>query len=210
VQDNQVAYCAVSAQEPAGKPLRECQRVAVHLTLHLPEDLTSTDGSVGALRETRLLRLCQEACDQGALLTQEDLALLLTTSVSTVKRHLRRLRAAGQHPPTRGQQRDIGPGLSHKVQVIQRYLAGEELSQIGRRLPHGLDSMERYLQAFRQVALMTGEGLDRELIAKACRLSAALVAQYQELLAGAADQPHWQRRLDDLLAPAAPQKGALR
>lgn len=210
VHDNQVAYCAVAAHEPSGKPLGECQRVSVRLTLHTPDDLASTSASVVALRETRLCRLCQEAYDQGGLLTQEDLAILLTTSVTTIKRHLRRLRAAGQYPPTRGQQHDIGPGVSHKVQIVQRYLAGEELTQIGRRLPHGLDSMERYLQAFRQVAVMTREGLDSDLIAKACRLSPALTAQYQALFAEASGQPHWQRRLDDLLVPAAPKKGVKR
>jgi len=182
----------------------------VRLTLHAPDDLAVTDGSVAALREQRLCRLCQQAYEQGALLTQEDLAILLTTSVTTIKRHLRRLRAAGHCPPTRGQQHDIGPGLSHKVQVIQRYLAGEEVTQIGRRLPHGLDSMERYLQAFRQIALMTREGLDSDLIAKACRLSPTLITQYQGLFARAAGQPHWQRRLDDLLAPAGSKRGAKR
>jgi len=210
VQDNQVAYCAVGAQEPSGKPLGECQRVSVRLTLHAPDDLASTDGSVVALRERRLCRLCQEALDQGGLLTQEDLAILLTTSVTTVKRHLRRLRAAGQYPPTRGQQHDIGPGVSHKVEVVQRYLAGEELSRISLRLPHGLDSMERYLQSFRQVALMTREGLETDLIAKASRLSLALTTQYQALFTQASGQPQWQRRLDDLLGPPAPKGGAKR
>jgi len=207
VHDNQVAYCAVAAEEPSGKPLGECRRVSVRLTLHTPDDLANTDGSVAALRETRLRRLCQEAYDQGGLLTQEDLAILLTTSVTTIKRHLRRLRTAGHYPPTRGQQHDIGPGVSHKVQIVQRYLAGEALSQIGLRLPHGLASMERYLQAFRQVALMTREGLDNDLIAKACRLSPALTAQYQALFVEASGQSHWQRRLNDLLAAEAPEKG---
>lgn len=207
VHDNQVAYCAVAAQEPSGKPLAECQRLCVRLTLHAPDDLQRTDGSVVALRERRLCRLCEEAHEQGGLLTQEDLAILLTTSVTTIKRHLRRLRAAGHYPPTRGQQHDIGAGVSHKVQIVQRYLAGEELTRIARRLPHGLDSMERYLQAFRQVALMTREGLHQDLIAKACRLSPALTAQYQALFAQAGGQPSWQRRLHDLLAPPAPKKG---
>ena len=206
VQDNQVSYCAVSAAEPSGKPLSECQRVSVRLTLHTPEDLQQTD--VTALRERRLCRLCQEAHDQGALLTQEDLAVLLTTSVTTVKRHLRRLRASEVHPPTRGQQHDIGPGVSHKVQIVRRYLAGEEMSQIGLRLPHGIDSMERYLKCFRQIAVMTQEGLELGLIAKACRLSPALVGEYQALFTQARANPQAQSRLDDLLCPAVPKKGA--
>lgn len=206
LQDNQVAYCAVAAEEPPGKKIGECCRVAVRLTLHHPADLDSPGStSISALRRKRVQRLCEEALAQGGLLTQEDLALLLTTSPSTIKRDVRALRERGRFVPTRGQQRDIGPGTSHKVQTVQGYLAGEEFSQLSRRLCHGLDSMERYLKAFRQVALMTREGLSLELICKACRLSRTLVAQYQGLYQQASADPAMQRRLNDLLnTEAAP------
>ena len=205
LQDNQLAYCAVAAGEPPGKKIAECQRVSVRLTLHTPADFDCTgDTPVGELRRRRLQRLCEEALDQGALLTQEDLALLLTTSESTIKRDLRGLRRAGVCVPTRGQQRDIGPGVSHKVQTVLGYLRGEDFTSLSRRLCHGVDSMERYLKAFRQVALMTREGLAPELIRRACRISPGLVAQYQALYSQAVADEGLQRRLDDLLATDRP------
>ena len=205
LQDNQLAYCAVAAEEPPGKKIAECQRVCVRLTLHAAADFDRTGATaVGELRRRRLQRLCDEALDQGGLLTQEDLALLLTTSESTIKRDLRGLRRAGICVPTRGQQRDIGPGVSHKVQTVLGYLRGEEFTSLSRRLCHGVDSMERYLKAFRQVALMTREGLSADLIRRACRLSPALVAQYQALYAQAAGDEGMQCRLDDLLGRDLP------
>lgn len=206
LQDNQLAYCAVAADQPPGKPIADCTRVSVRLTLHDPADFDSTGPTtVSDLRRRRIRRLCEEALDQGGLLTQEDLVLLLTTSQSTIKRDLRTLRQAGLWVPTRGQQCDIGPGVSHKVQTVLGYLRGEDFSQLSRRLGHGQDSMERYLKAFRQVALMTQEGLDPALIAKACRLSAALVAQYQALYRQAAGDAGMNSRLRDLLgADASP------
>jgi hypothetical protein len=212
LQDNQVAYCALAADEPPGKRITECRRVSVRLTLHDPGDFDDA-GGLSALRRKRVRRLCEEALDQGALLTQEDLALLLTTSESTLKRDLQQLRAQGVFVPTRGQQRDIGPGISHKVEIVRSYLSGESLTHISRRLPHGITSMERYLRAFRQVALMTREGLSPELIRKACRLSSRLIAQYQELFEQACAQATMQTRLQDLLAVdacCAPKGGAPR
>lgn len=209
LQDNQLAYCAVAAHEPPGKRIADCARVSVRLTLHAPEDFDSPGATtVSDLRQRRLRRLCEEALDQGGLLTQEDLALILTTSESTIKRDLRALREVGISVPTRGQQRDIGPGVSHKVQTVLGYLRGEDFSQLSRRLCHGQDSMERYLRTFRQVALMTREGLTPELISKACRLSPGLVAQYQELYEQAAGDEAMQGRLNDLLGPdtLCPQK----
>lgn len=201
LQDNQLAYCAVAAEEPPGRKIAECQRVSVRLTLHAPADFDRTGSTpIGELRRRRLQRLCEEALDQGGLLTQEDLALLLTTSESTIKRDLRALRRGGICVPTRGQQRDIGPGVSHKVATVLGYLRGEDFTSLSRRLCHGVDSMERYLKAFRQVALMTREGLAPELIRRACRLSPALVGQYQALYAQAVGDEGLQRRLDDLLS----------
>jgi hypothetical protein len=207
LQDNQVAYCAVAVEEPPGQKLSECRRVSVRLTLHDPADLEDGAADLRALRQRRILRLCTQAQDQEGLLTQEDLALLLTTSVSTVKRDLRALHQQGHFPATRGQQRDMGPGVSHKVEIIRRYLAGESFTEIRRHMNHGVDSMQRYLQTFRQVALMTREGLRPALIRKATRLSAKLIAEYQTLFAQALDERDMPTRLDDLLGAEPLQKG---
>ena len=210
LQDNQIAYCAVAAEEPPGKQLAECRRVSVRLTLHDPADLEEAGTDLRALRRRRILRLCTQAQDQEGLLTQEDLALLLTTSLSTIKRDLRALHQQGRFPPTRGQQRDMGPGVSHKVEIIRRYLVGESLTDIRRHMNHGVESMQRYLQAFRQVALMTREGLPPALLRKATRLSATLIAEYQALLAQALNEPDRQTRLDDLLGAQPLAKGGPR
>jgi hypothetical protein len=210
LEDNQVRYCAIAAGEPAGRQLADSQRLPVQLTLVGDQDLASAGEGVIALRRQRVVRLCREAFDQGALLTQEDLALVLTTSVRTIRRDLRALRAQGIGVPTRGQQRDIGPGVSHRTQIVRAYLLGEGLGEISLRLRHGVDSMERYLRTFRQVALMTQQGLGAELIQRACRVSPSLVAQYQALFHEADAVPQMQPRLRDLLglgSPPAAKKG---
>jgi hypothetical protein len=212
LEENQVRYCAIAAGEPAGRQLAQSQRLPVQLTLVDSADLARACDTVVALRRQRIARLCREAQEQGALLTQEDLALVLTTSVRTIRRDLRALRDQGLAVATRGQQRDIGPGISHRTQIVRAYLLGEALGDISLRMRHGVDSMERYLRHFRQVALMTREGLDAGLIHRACRLSLSLVAQYQALLAEADATPDMQPRLRDLLglqSPAEAQKGGV-
>ena len=58
-----------------------------------------------------------------ALLSYEDLAVLLTTSPATVKRDIRALtRQSGYFVMTRGAKHDMGPGLSHKTgQILELY-----------------------------------------------------------------------------------------
>src|SRR5258705_12987965 len=89
------------------------------------------------LRCARSPRLTAEARDQGGLLSYEDFAFrLFNCGVRTIVRDVQALRKRGIEVPTRGQQRDIGPGQTHRVQAVRLYLQGLEANEIARRLYH--------------------------------------------------------------------------
>jgi hypothetical protein len=52
-------------------------------------------------------------------------------------------RADGVAVPTRGQVRDIGPGISHKGQVVQLYLWGLQFTEIESRTKHSEVAVQR-------------------------------------------------------------------
>lgn len=79
---------------PAGRPLTAADLVTVEWTLHHPSD-TDAPGKV-ARRRNRLLRLIQEANEQGAAPSLADLVDVLDTSSATVRRDLAELRQ--DHP----------------------------------------------------------------------------------------------------------------
>ncbi|MCD6456280.1 MAG: DUF1670 domain-containing protein, partial [Methanophagales archaeon] len=59
----------------------------VNLTILHDEDIEIRQKyGITAERRNKELRLCDEAIDQGGVLTQEDLAALLSTSLSAIKR----------------------------------------------------------------------------------------------------------------------------
>ena len=147
----QMTFLALSGDNPPGRSITECKRVAVILTLDSPDDLEALRNGIAALRRSKIQRLTREAREQGALLTQEDLARLLCASRSTVKRDIAQLRGAGIDVPTRGQIKDIGKGISHKAQIIQDWLAGYTFSQIKQRRWHSIHSIERYCLDFQRV-----------------------------------------------------------
>ena len=147
----QMAYLAVSKDSPAGRPLRACKRQPVILTLHAGEVLAAMKAGVAVLRQARIQRLTEEAYEQGALLTHEDLACLLSSSLSTIKRDVKALRQRGLPVPTRGQIKDIGKGVSHKRQIVQDYLAGYTFSQIEWRQRHSINAINRYCRDFVRV-----------------------------------------------------------
>ena len=73
----QMIVLAVSADDPPGRPMSECKRVPVNLTVDSADDLEALRWGIAALRRSKIQRLTREAQEQGALLTQEDLAAAL-------------------------------------------------------------------------------------------------------------------------------------
>jgi hypothetical protein len=179
-----MTFLAISAGTPPGRSIGECKRLAINLTLDCADDLEALRGGVGALRRSKIQRLTREAQDQGALLTQEDLARLLCTSRSTIKRDIGRLRAGGINVPTRGQIKDIGRGISHKACIVDDWLAGYTFSQIQRRRRHSISSIERYCSDFQRVARLHRHGLSVVDIRISTSLSERLIREYLDLYQG--------------------------
>ena len=174
----------VAANEPAGKPMEQCQKVTVTLTLdHAFDDFTVRLATgVEGLRRARLLRMTAEARDQGGLLRYEDLAYrLLNCGVRTIVRDVGVLRKQGVEVPSRGQQQDIGPGQTHRVHAERLFLQGLEANEIARRLYHTLAAIENYVTTFARVVLLADTGYGDDEIAFILRRSSSLVAAYRVL-----------------------------
>ena len=166
-----------------------------------------------ALRQARILRLANEALDQGAVATQEDLAHVLHVSVRTVKRDCAQLQAQGFEIPTRGNVQGIGRGQTHKAQIVGRWLRGETYDQIALHTRHSLSSIRRYVQTFARVVHLHRRGWADRQIAMLLGIGPSLVAEYLAI-GRENDSPACQQRLEDQLkrllaseVPPASKKG---
>jgi len=203
----QVKLLVVAANEPAGKPLERCQKIPVLLTLDAGQDdfQVRVHQGLEALRRARLMRMAVEARDQGALLTYEDLAYrLLNCGERTIVRDIRALRNRHIEVPTRGQQQDIGPGQTHRVQAVRLYLQGLEANEIARRLYHTLPSIENYVTTFARVLFLVNQGWRDNDIAFVLHRSTTLVLAYRALYAQFKDQATAQLRLAEILQRPQP------
>jgi hypothetical protein len=209
----QIQLLVVAAEEPAGKPLEQCQKVTVRLTLDAGQEdfqVRMTHGVEG-LRRSRILRLTAEARDQGGLLSYEDLAFrLFNCGVRTIVRDVQDLRRRELEVPSRGQQQDIGPGQTHRVQAVRLFLLGHQPNEIARRLYHTLVSIENYITTFARVVLLVDKGYADDEIAFVMRRSTPLIAAYRKLYGEFQDKHTGRRRIQEILsrvqAPATPAK----
>lgn len=206
LKPGQMLVMAICADEPPGKPLKECQFKPIIISLHQAEDEQLRQQFSGRevipeLRRAKLCRIAAEAVAQGTYLTVEDVAdLILNCGERTLLRDLAILQERGQVVPLRGQQMDIGRGVSHKVQVIQLALQRQVPSVIARRLHHSLSSVERYLADFSAIATLLAEGWAVETISFVRRVSLALVREYQQLYQQALETDQTEA-LADLIRP---------
>ena len=210
----QMTFLAISADVPPGQPVASCNRIPIALTIDCADDLAALRHGMAALRRSKIQRLTREAQDQGALLTQEDLARLLCTSRSTIKRDIAHLRAENVDVPTRGQIKDIGKGISHKAHIVSDWLAGYTFSQIERRRCHSISSIERYCSGFQRVARLHHHGLSVAEIRVSTGLSERLIGEYLELYKSAGpDNPQLCQLLSEpdkaTEKPAEIKRGAL-
>jgi len=194
-----VRFICASRKAKHGKPLDEQDKVSVTLTLDGGmEDLEiARSQGTQALRQHRVLRLTQEAYDQGGLLTQEDLARILHVSDRTDAKSLIK---DGNTVHTRGYDHDIGRGVSHKTHIIDLYLKGYTYADIMRMTRHSGHSVKRYVLGFGRLLLLRSRGVDDVTqLSHLLSQSRRLTEEYLEVFERYLDGDRWLRMYVDLL-----------
>jgi DNA-binding transcriptional regulator YhcF (GntR family) len=179
----QIRQVLAALKAPYGRPLTETDLVEVVWTL----DAGLEDGEVrrrqgkDGLRQVRILRLIDEALDQGGVPSIEDLAQALGVTPRTVKRDLAELQARGFLIKTRGKLKGAGRGQSHKVLIVGLYLDRYTYTEIEQRTRHTIAAIKRYLVTFGQVVLLHRHDLPAKEIAFLAGISERLVEEYLAL-----------------------------
>jgi len=201
IRPGQVRRVVVKLKAPFGPSLAETAKVEITLTVDAgPEDAeVASEQGREALRRGRILRLIDEALEQGGVLTQEDLAGVLGVDVRTIRRDVQALKTEGQLLHTRGQLKGVGRGQTHKVKIIELWLDREGYDKIARWVHHSPQAIKRYVSTFLRLAVLHREGKDLKEIAFLTQASVRLVADYLALYQAAMQQETRRARLEEEL-----------
>ena len=136
-----------------------------------------------SLRKKRLFRWVYEAFDQGALLTQLDLSMLLGVCDAVVSQYVSEIQKEGKLLPTRGNIHDMSGAITHKREIITLYLEGYFTPEIALKTNHSNESVDRYIKDYLRVQLLWQHGVTSiDQIGQLARLSKKVVQQYIDLL----------------------------
>ena len=184
-----------------GKSIVKTRMKPVILTYLAAEDIESFRNGFTSrqLRINRLVRWCHQAYDQGALLTQLDLAVLLNVCDAVVSDYVNEWqKSSGELLPTRGNIHDLSGAITHKKEIITLYLQGHLTPTIAAKTKHSKEAVDRYIRDYESVKVVRTATADMDKISHITRLSKRVISQYLDLI----PQQHLQA-IDENLANAA-------
>jgi hypothetical protein len=202
MKSGQVLFEVVSVENSPKLPLSECKLARVILTIDAgEEDLTVREQEgVTGLRRHRLERICNEAFQQGGLLTVEDIAnRLLNCGERTVCRDIAHFKEQNITLPLRSTIKDMGKAITHRVMIVKQWLQGKEYSEISLNTHHSVKSVANYVEKFKRIICLAKDNYEINAIAFFVKLSPSLTQQYYQLYADGKIAPHRELELDELL-----------
>jgi hypothetical protein len=184
MRHGQALWLGIATNDPPRRRQRtaDTKLVPVALDLSTPEDIHARLDRKTSRERLRIkaVRLCEEAHQQGALLSSSDLAELLGREDSTISAVLvAHEKQTGKLVPRRATLHDVGTGLTHKRIICwKRYAEGKPVDMVAKETYHSLEAVDRYLGQFDRVRHCRQEGMSPEKTAFTLNCSVALVNEY--------------------------------
>ena len=187
LQAGELTWLAVPVDEfpQRGKSIANTKLKPVVLSFVTDDDISHIAYGFDStsLRKKRLQRFVDQAFDQGALLTQLDLAALLGVCDAVVSKYVCEIQSEGNLLPTRGNIHDLSGAITHKREIITLYLQGYFTPDIACKTNHSKEAVDRYIKDYHKVETLWQHGItDLDDISKLTRLSKRVAQQYLDLL----------------------------
>lgn len=163
MQQGKIIYYAIKLKSRIRykMPMEWIKLVPVTLNLFTDEEkkFLKTEGvndRWNRAREMRIVRLANEAKQQGGVLSISDLALITTTNSSIIGKIIFNYeQRTGDTVPIRCVEHETGSKISHKIITIEKMLSGKLSPDIAREIDHDTKSVDRYIDSFRRVYLLS-------------------------------------------------------
>lgn len=183
----QLLWFAVAKKESPsyGKSMEKTQILPVLLTLVHPDDLSNLKRKAPLLTIKKEIkaRLYREADQQGATLSEVDVALITLSNLRTVTQHtLAYERDHDTTLPRRGTVHDMGCSVSHKTTICKkRKVERKSTSQVAQETHHSPEAVDRYTLNLDRVSFCLDRNLSPEDTSFVTGLSKKLIIEYRQL-----------------------------
>ena len=182
----QIVWLAVDVDDRfhPHKTMAKTTLMPVKLTIHSNEDidlLLTRNMTLKDVIKHKIARLLTEAYEQGGVLTQMDVSVLLNISRSRVATYIAEYQKEYDVDlPYRGKIHDIGPAISHKVAIVELILKGYATPVVAKKMNHSILACDRYIKDFKRVVKLR-KSFSLTEISAITKMSERLVKEYISL-----------------------------
>lgn len=191
----QVMWPAIDEKETSGygKPIEKCKLKPVFLDLISDEDIQKLlhNEKKWKIRQGIAVRLFNHAKDQGAVLTNIDVATMLNVTPVTISKYIREYeKENGTLVPRRGTIHDIGPSITHKREICFKVIVKRKsVEDTARETNHSPEAVTRYVKDFKRIYTCLNNGFSVEDTAFTVKVSKNLVYEYVDIMKELEDIP---------------------
>jgi hypothetical protein len=184
LRPGQCVWNAVSIATRPDSP--KCRLIPVILTLVDASDAEqlARGTPMSVIAQQSIARICQEAFEQGALLSMRDAGLLVwrkNDAISVIRK-----KWEADHKTTLphvGTIQDFGTCISHKAAIIRKVVyEAKDPRRAADETKHSQRAVDRYLKDFHRVKICYDHMPDIEFITRTTGLSRHLVNQYVSII----------------------------
>lgn len=170
----------------AGKPTEEYKTVTIRLPFVTKDELRSHTHKRNDLKQrekNQVARLVCSAAEQGGLLTQAEISVMLGHSLSKVGRMVQEWQTEnGALLPLKGYRMDQGSSPTHKAEIVRLFEQGKEPPDVAYESGHSLKSVERYLKDYERVKMLVKSGNDVNAISALINRGKRVVLEYVKIV----------------------------
>src|SRR6185295_9374671 len=188
VKAGQILWLAVAADERPSrhKRIEDTRLVPVVLDLVTPQDIdqAATPRTRLETRRAKVVRLFEQAHQQGGVLSHADVSLILHLEATTISHIVLAHEQQTQSVvPRRGTLHDMGRSISHKAVICRKRLVeNKPTSQVAEETFHCPEEVEYYVRCCRSVQCCRDNRMSLEETAFVTGFSPFLVREYLELI----------------------------
>jgi Protein of unknown function (DUF1670). len=187
VRPGQMRWLALKAGQKysKSKKLSDMHLIPVTLTLISPEDIQDriTKVKKNELMEKLIVRLCTETKEQGGVLTETDIAILLRLTVTMISNHVISYEKRTKKViPRAGTEMDMGKSLTHKRLAFHNYKKKIPTSENARLIDHTPESVDRYIKDGTRIEKLYADGYSEWDMAFFTGLPIYVVKEYVEII----------------------------
>lgn len=184
LKPGQLVWMALDKTTRAGSKNERIKPVILTLINESEADALVDKTSIKDVRKTAVARVCNEAYQQGAVLSTRDLAMIFHLSDA----HMSSVRKAAEEDigyslPHTGVLHDMGSCITHKVGIVRKAVCERmDPTDVARATRHSQHAVDQYLKAFHKVQTLAALRNEPEFISSVTGMTKRLVIEYLNII----------------------------